>query len=148
MQANELAGKVLTGVWFDAVKVHPAWIDQDTPDITTHFVNLEFSESEACIVFPCEIEISKEQYPSLGIELESISHAANLTEYTDGSLRAVQRFEENSLALPQNIEAVVESDPIEEGVLSQITLVLANGANLNIFHTMPPITLGLTVSNV
>ncbi|MEH6543007.1 MAG: hypothetical protein V7721_03605 [Porticoccaceae bacterium] len=148
METESLIGRVLDSVLvYPCGPVHPAWADDSTPSINSWKVFLTFSDGTVCNIEPCEVELSEERYPSLGLRIEEYRNESTDSVQSDGSVIKTVSVKEANELLPQVVTRVQESDPLEEGAISQYTFTIGNSASIVIRHIMPPMTLGVLVSN-
>lgn len=144
MEFSALAGHRLNSLRLLSVGTHPAWVDQTSPQISTHAVNLELSENTLCVqVRPCEVPIPN-AYPALGIESCDWPESPGVQRWGDQEC-AVETPKELDQLLPANIEAVRVWDSMGEGVPSALDLVLSTGATVTLRHCFPPMMLGVDV---
>jgi hypothetical protein len=145
VDSNSLIGKALERVWlFPAAPVHPAWVDEFTTPINTWEAFLEFSDGELASLSPCEVNLSEDRYPSLGLAIEVTTPAAMTMTYSGGRVVGAVPLEEAAEFLPAPITFVEPSDPLGEDTATQYTI--GGSGWLIIFrHIFPPMTLGICV---
>ena len=144
MDFSALAGQRLLSLRLKSVGTHPAWVDSTAPQIATYAANLELAGDTRCVqVRPCEVPVP-DKYPALGIELCDWSDAPGVQRCGQAKY-AVATPEELQHLLPAAIEDVRLWDPMGEGTVSGIDLLLSTGATLTLRHVFPPMMLGLDV---
>lgn len=145
MEIGSALGRTINQIWiFRTSLLHPAWIDANTLPIVAVHAFLEFGDGTIAKVSPCEINLSPDKYPSLGLELHVVERAALQFSHGDRIIRAVPLSEAASF-LPFVVAGVECSDPLEEGAVSQYLLRASGGQIVILRHIMPPITLGISV---
>ena len=146
MEAHSLTGKTLKAVWlFPSGPVHPAWINELTTPIVAYDAFLELADDVLLQIDACEVVLDEEKYPSLGLELRESSPAALRVLQPDGHVTEAQHLQEASALVPALITSVEQSDPLEEGAISQYVIVLGQAGRIIFRHIMPPTTLGIDV---
>jgi hypothetical protein len=108
---------------------------------------LELSGGRYFLLAPCEAELNTGKYPSLGLELAECTESALHWHVAHGKSYAMSRLAAASGILPFTVNTLSESDPLEEGALSEIVLSSANGDNILFRHIFPPMTLGLAFAH-
>ena len=146
MEVSSLTGKSLKAIWlFPSGPVHPAWVNELTTPVVAHDAFMELSDGTLLQVDACEVTLDQEKYPSLGLELRESSRAALRILQSGGNVTEAQRLQEALDVLPALISSVEQSDPLEEGAISQYVIVLGEVGRIIFRHIMPPITLGIDV---
>lgn len=146
MKTGELVGQKLESILaYPSRPIHPAWADDSTPSINSWAVFLRLEGGFLLCVSPCEVELSGEPYPALGLALE-LSESAVSEQQPDGRIIEAIAIEKLPRNLPQEIVGVEESDPLEEGATSQYTIRLESGDFVTIKHIMPPMMLGISIA--
>lgn len=146
MDAGSLIGKTLKAIWiFPSDPVHSAWVSELTTLIVTSQAFLEFSDGALLQVDACEVERDPREYPALGLELHATSRTALRRPRSDGTLIEALPFKQGLALLPAPISSVEVSDPLEEGAISQLDVVLGQGGRIIFRHILPPLTLGIEV---
>jgi len=146
MEASSLTGKILKAIWlFPSSPVHPAWVNELTTPIVAHDAFLELSDDVFLQVDACEVALDQEKYPSLGLGLQKSSRAALRILQPSGNVTEAQQLQEALAVLPALISSVEQSDPLEEGAISQYVIVLGQIGRIIFRHIMPPTTLGIDV---
>jgi len=146
MEATSLIGRTLKAVWlFPSGPVHPAWVNEFTTRIIAYDAFLELADDVLLQLDACEVVLAKEKYPSLGLELRESSPAALHVLRPDGHVAEAQQLQEASTLVPALITSVEQSDPLEEGAISQYVIVLGQVGRIIFRHIMPPTTLGIDV---
>lgn len=145
MEASSLTGQILKCVWlYRSGPVHPAWQNDLTTAICGTEAILELANGSYIAVRPCEVQLSGDRYPALGLDLSACSSDELQASQPDGTLIAAKPMPEVAPLLPCVIAGVEASDPLGEGPVSQYALQL--GAHrLVLRHILPPITLGISV---
>jgi len=140
---------LLLGVTFEAVHtpacepVHPAWVGELTTPITTSMAVLQLAGGRYVLLAPCEVEIDPGKYPSLGLKLSESSESALRWHGPDGKAYSMRPLPAASELSPFTVSALAESDPLEEGAISELILSNASGHVILFRHIFPPMTLGL-----
>jgi len=124
--------------------VHSAWIDKHTTPIATSMAVLRLADGELVMLAPCEIELEPDQYPSLGLSVESCD-SNSLQWVRNGTTYSMRPLTHAAGLLPFSVSKAEESDPLGEGTVSEIVLVGLDGSRLLFRHIMPPMTLGIEV---
>jgi hypothetical protein len=146
MEVSSLTGKTLKAIWiFPSGPVHPAWVNELTTAIVVQDAFLELSDGVLLQVDACEVTLDQEKYPSLGLEFRECARAALHILQPGGNVTAAQRLQEALTVLPALISCVEQSDPLEEGAISQYVIVLGRVGRIIFRHIMPPTTLGIDV---
>ncbi|MBN8896229.1 MAG: hypothetical protein J0I71_15600 [Rhodanobacter sp.] len=146
MEATSLTGRTLKAVWlFPSGPVHPAWVNELTTPIVTYDAFLELADDVFLQLNACEVVLDEEKYPSLGLELRESSPAGLRVLQPDGHVIEAQQVQECGALLPALITSVEQSDPLEEGAISQYVIVLGQAGRIIFRHIMPPTTLGIDV---
>ena len=135
---NTVVRQVLTPL---CEPVHPAWIDGNTTPFATSAAVLELSDGGLVMLAPCEVYLDADKYPSLGLSLERCDPGA-LRWVRNGKTYSMSPFAAAAGLLPFPVAQVVESDPLEEGALSEVLLIGPLG-QLLFRHIMPPMSLGI-----
>ena len=145
VDSNSLIGKSLERVWvFPAAPVHPAWVDEFTTPINTWEAFLEFSDGELASLSPCEVNLSDDRYPSLGLAFEVATPASMKMTYSGGQVVGAVQLEEAIGFLPAPITAVEASDPLGQDTTTQYAIG-GSGWRIIFRHIFPPMTLGIRV---
>lgn len=145
MDSNSLIGKTLGRVWlFPEAPVHPAWVDEFTTPINTWKAFLEFSDGELASLSTCEVNVSADRYPSLGLAIEASTTDALKVTYSEGQVCRAVPLEEAADFLPSSITCVEASDPIGEDTTTQYA-ICGSGWRIVFRHIFPPMTLGILV---
>ena len=145
MDAASLTNRTITGIFTPLCSpVHPAWINEHTTPIATSTAVLQLDSGDLLMVNPCEVEVSGEKYPALGLSVEECDSSA-LQWVRDGKTYKMSSLEATTLLLPFLVSRVDESDPLDEGPVSEISLVREDGSQVLFRHIMPPMTLGIDV---
>ncbi|MGN6235431.1 hypothetical protein [Dyella sp.] len=136
----------MKAVWlFPSGPVHPAWVNELTTHIVAYNAVLELADDVLLQVDACEVVLDEEKYPSLGLELRESSPPALRIHQPNGNVTEAQQLQEASPLLPALITSVEESDPLEEGAISEYSIVLGQAGRIVFRHIMPPTTLGIDV---
>ena len=147
MDSNSLIGKALERVLlFPAAPVHPAWVDEFTTPINTCEAFLEFSDGELASLSPCEVNLSEDRYPSLGLAIEATTPAAMKMTYSEGQMISAVPLEEATDFLPAPITFIEASDPLGEDTTTQYAIG-GSGWRIIFRHIFPPMTLGICVES-
>jgi hypothetical protein len=125
--------------------VHSAWIDEHTTSIATSMAVLQLADGELVMLAPCEVELDPSKYPSLGLSVESCDSSA-LQWVRDGKTYSMHPLIDAAGLLPFAVSQAEESDPLGEGAMSEIVLVNSDGSRLLFRHIMPPMTLGIELT--
>jgi hypothetical protein len=148
MEVDSLLGKTLESVWvFPSAPIHPAWVGELTTPINSWDSFLQFSDGEIVQLSPCEVDLSEDKYPSLGLTLNACTREAMKATYPDGQTIDAVALEEARAVLPANISSVEETDPLGEGVTTQYSLA-GVGWRIIFRHIMPPMSLGIRIDVV
>jgi hypothetical protein len=140
MNSEDLIGRTVTAVLtFQRGDVHPAWRDALTPNICARRAFLEFGDGGLLSVSPCEVEVAEEPYPALGLCLQT-NIDANVDHVEAAPL------EEAAPVLPLTVRKIVESDPMGEGAVSQLTIEGQRSHAITFRHVFPPTTLGVIIT--
>jgi hypothetical protein len=146
MEASSLTGKTLKAVWlFPSGPVHPAWVNELTTPIVAYDAFLEIGDDVLLQLDACEVVLDEKKYPSLGLELRESSPAALRVLQPNDHVTEAQQLQEASTLLPALITSVEQSDPLEEGAISEYVIVLGQVGRIIFRHIMPPTTLGIDV---
>lgn len=144
METSPLIGATITAIHTPACEpVHPAWVGKLTTPIATSMAVLQLADGRYVLVSPCEVEVDPGQYPSLGLELAECTESALRWRGPDGSVYSMSPLGPALEVLPFPVSAVAESDPLEEGAMSEVALSSASGHAILLRHIFPPMTLGL-----
>ena len=127
--------------------VHPAWIGELTTSLATTMAVLQLADGELVMLAPCEVELDPDQYPSLGLSIQTCDSSA-LQRVRDGKTYAMNPLPEAFGLLPLLVMQVEESDPLGEGVVSEIVLIGQDGSRALFRHIFPPMTLGIEMNSV
>ena len=148
MDAVSLTNRTITGIFTPLCSpVHPAWVNGHTTPIATSAAVLQLDSGDLLMVEPCEVEVPGEKYPALGLSVEKCDSSA-LQWVRDGKTYKMSPLEAAALMLPFFVSRVDESDPLDEGPVSEISLVREDGSRVLFRHIMPPMTLGIDVLGV
>jgi hypothetical protein len=149
MESSSLIGKVIQEVWTHTPgQVHPAWVSELTTPIAIWVAFIELGDGELISVYPCEVRVENQKYPSLGLTLQSCTRDSMRVVGPNGQPREPQPLAELTNVLPLAVLSAEESDPLGEGVVSEIKLA-GEGARFVLFrHILPPMTLGISISSV
>jgi hypothetical protein len=149
METSSLVGKVIQEVWAHTpTPVSPAWVSEITTPIATCVAFIELGDGGLIRVYPCEVHMEGQRYPSLGLKLQSCTRDSMGVVELNGQQREAQAVAELKGVLPLVVSSTEESDPLGEGVVSEIKLS-GDGSRFVLFrHIMPPMTLGISVSSV
>ena len=125
--------------------VHPAWVDANTTPIATSMAVLQTEGGSLVLVRPCEVTVEGEPYPALGLSVEECDSSA-LRWSVAGKNYSMSPLSQAEGILPFSVSRIVESDPLDEGPVSEILLMAKDGSQLLFRHIMPPMTLGIAVT--
>ena len=142
--ANRTIAKILTPT---CEPVHPAWIGELTTPLATTIAVLQLADGELLMVAPCEVKLDPDQYPSLGLSIQTCDSSA-LQWVRDGKTYTMNSLPEGLGLLPLLVMQVEEADPLGEGVVSEIVLVGQDGSRVLFRHIFPPMTLGIEMNSV
>ena len=146
MDTSSFIGKTLERVFaFPSGPVHPAWVNELTTPIVTWAAYLDLGSVDVVHVDACEIVVDAEKYPSLGLSFAPVSRNVLRRTYQDGGVAVAEELREAAELLPARICAVVESDPLGGGCVSECILQLEGGGHILFRHIFPPETLGIAV---
>ena len=127
MDAASLTNRTITGIFTPLCSpVHPAWVNGHTTPIATSAAVLQLDSGDLLMVEPCEVEVPGEKYPALGLSVEKCDSSA-LQWVRDGKTYKMSPLEAAALMLPFFVSRVDESDPLDEGPVSEISLVREDG---------------------
>ena len=147
MEYHSLVGRTLESVMiYPMGEVHAAWVDEDTLPINTWCVFLFFAGSETIQIEACEIKIP-DQYPALGLSINEFTNASTTCKGMSGKSIEAVSVKESEAILPGMVTKVTESDPLGEDVTTQYTLEIDESSEIWIRHTMPPMMIGLFISD-
>jgi hypothetical protein len=145
MDAASLTNRTITGIFTPLCSaVHPAWVDKHTTPIATSSAVLQLDSGDLLMVGPCEVDVPGEKYPALGLSVEGCDSSA-LQWVRGGRTYEMRPLEAAALLLPLLVARVDASDPLDEGPVSEISLVRGDGSRVLFRHIMPPMTLGIDV---
>jgi hypothetical protein len=148
MDAASLINRTITGIFTPLCSpVHPAWVNEHTTPIATSTAVLQLDSGDLLMVEPCEVEVPGEKYPALGLSVEECDPSA-LQWVLDGKTYKMSPLKAAAFVLPFHVSRVEESDPLDEGPVSEISLGRADGSRVLLRHIMPPMTLGIDVTGV
>lgn len=123
MDTSSLIGKIIQSVWtYPCEPVHVAWLNELTTKIATSSAFLELAGGELIQVAPCEVGLSGERYPSLGLALEFCSRESARVVHPSGKVLDIEPLTEAGVVLPLLVVRVEQSDPLQEGAVSQVSL--------------------------
>ncbi len=146
MESAALVGKTIQDVrTFTCERFHPAWVDELTTSIATSAAFLQMADGLLVRVDPCELESPSGGYPSLGLTLDRCEVSALRLTLGGGRSVIAQPLSAASAILPLTVLRAEESDPLQEGGLSEIRLIGPDGTALLLRHIMPPMTLGIEI---
>jgi hypothetical protein len=146
MDTASLANRTITGILTPLCEsVHPAWINEHTTPIATSAAVLQLDNGELVMVVPCEVQLEAETYPALDLSVQECD-PSELQWMRDGKTYSMSPLGASASSLPFLITRVSESDPLDEGPVSEILLFADNGSRLLFRHIMPPMTLGIDVA--
>ena len=146
MNLHQLVNQKLCGVMFYACRpVHAAWAEKSTPDICSQYVFLSLENDRLLRVSPVEVTLSKDSYPSLGLNLSEISRENLKLDWKNSSVSEPVHLDNPLINFPQKILSVTAFDPLGEGTESGYQLTLANSIKVIVRHIMPPMMLGLEI---
>ena len=146
MEAKSLTGRTLKAVWlFPSDPVHSAWVNELTTPIVAYDAFLELADDVLLQLSACEVALDEEKYPSLGLELRESSPTALRVIQANGHVTEAQQLQEANALVPALITSVEQSDPLEEGAISQYVVVLGRVGRIIFRHIMLPTTLGIDV---
>ena len=144
MDTSLLLGATIEAIHTPACDaVHPAWVGELTTPVATSMAVLQLADGRYLLVAPCEVEVDPGKYPSLGLELSECTEGALHWRGRDGKDYSMNPLAAASESLPFIVSTVAESDPLEEGAVSEVLLSNASGHNILFRHIFPPMTLGL-----
>ena len=147
VDTSSLIGKTIADVLaYPRLEIHPAWVDEATTPVATTDAFLVLEGGTLAKVSPCEVSLDSHRYPSLGLEVRACSHESLALTTTGGRVVMPTRVEELCTLLPLRVETVVESDPLGEGAVSEVTILGSVGRAIILRHIMPPMTLGIAHS--
>jgi hypothetical protein len=127
--------------------VHPAWVGPLTTPIATSMAVLQLAGGRYLLMAPCEAELNPGKYPSLRLELSECTEGALHWLGIDGKAYSMSALAATSEVLPFAVSALAESDPLEEGAVSEVLASSANGRSILFRHIFPPMTLGLAFAD-
>src|SRR5690606_21792819 len=126
--------RTITGIFTPLCSpVHPAWVDKHTTPIATATSVLHLECGDLLMIAPCEVEIPGEKYPALVLSIEACDSSV-LQWVRDGKTYEMSPLEAAIPLLPFLVSRVNESDPLDEGPVSEISLVRADGSRLLFRH--------------
>jgi len=128
---------------YASAPVHPAWINEQTTPVATSAAVLKLTGGQLVSIDPCEVQIEEGKYPSLGLEFSKCDASALRFQTASGEVIAMQPLELASAFLPFHVNSVAQSDPLQEGAVSEYLLIGPGGARIVFRHIMPPMTLGI-----
>jgi len=125
--------------------VHPAWIDTNTLPIVAFDAFLEFADGDLVRISPCEVDLSPERYPALGLAVQPCNRDS--LKFLPGQGQTVEavELEETMPFMPFVITGIDESDPLGEDTINQYSLSGGSDRVITFRHIMPPMTLGIAV---
>lgn len=146
MDSASLSNRTITGILTPLCEpVHPAWVNEHTTPIATSMAVLQLEEGTLLMISPCEVELEGEKYPALGLAIEKCDASA-LQWVRDGKTYSMSPLKAAEALLPFLVLRVDESDPLDEGPVSEISLAGKRDSRVLFRHIMPPMTLGIDVT--
>jgi len=147
MESYSLVGRTLESVMiYPMWEIHPAWVNEDTLPINTWSVFLFFAGNEIIQIEACEINIP-DQFPALGLSINEFTNTSTTYKGMSGKSVEAVSVKESEAILPGKVTRVTESDPLGEDVTTQYTFEIAEPSEIWIRHIMPPMTIGLLISD-
>ena len=144
VDTSSLTNETIEAIYtFACEPVHPAWVDKFTTPIATSIAVLQLSCGRLVRLATCEVELDPDKYPSLGLRADQCDSGALSWLAPSGKTYFMQSLAAAASLLPFTVLSVEESDPLGEGVVSEIALVSVGGSRLVFRHIMPPMTLGI-----
>jgi hypothetical protein len=149
METTTMLGKEIRKIWlFRSKGVHPAWVDEFTlPIVSQNGAFLELSDGSLIKVDPCEVTVSPDRYPSLGLVLKPCAHEALSLVAPGGRPWNAVQLEEAEAILPFSISDIEESDVLGEDTVNQFVFTTSNGWRITFRHIFPPMMLGISLES-
>jgi hypothetical protein len=147
VDSSLFAGKTIELIHtFACEQVHPAWVDEFTTPIATSMAVLQLSCGRLLLLSPCEVELDPDRYPALGLEVTECDSSALQWQEPSGDIYRMSALEAADELLPFAVESIVRADPLGGGAVSELAFVSANGRHILFRHIMPPMTLGIDLT--